>query len=109
MYGYGRILVNYDKMRKDGVEFWDVFFGKPLCVAVYHMVTDRNDLTPAELVNYKMLPSQMIMDNCFYYGECEIIGNLPIDSDEDNAAFDAYFDAWAEAIADGILQMVALR
>ena len=32
-----------------------------------------------------------------------------IDSDEDNAAFDTYFDAWAEAIADGILQMVALR
>ena len=84
LYGYGRILVNYDKMRKEGVEFWDVFFGKPLCVAVYHMVTDRNDLTPAELVNYKMLPSQMIMDNCFYYGECEIIGNLPTDSDEDN-------------------------
>ena len=26
----------------------------------------------------------MIMDNIFYYGECEIIGNMPLDSDEDN-------------------------
>ena len=26
----------------------------------------------------------MIMDNIFYYGECEIIGNVPIAPDEDN-------------------------
>lgn len=32
-----------------------------------------------------------------------------IDSSEDNADFDAHFDDWAQAIADGILQMVALK
>jgi len=32
-----------------------------------------------------------------------------IDSSEDNADFDTHFDAWAQAIADGILQMVALK
>ncbi|MBQ7828838.1 MAG: immunity 26/phosphotriesterase HocA family protein [Clostridia bacterium] len=84
LYGYGRILVDYAKMRKDGVPFWDIFMGKPLCVAVYHIVTEDKTLTPDQLVGYKMLPSQMIMDNIFYYGECEIIGNIPIAPDEDN-------------------------
>ena len=32
-----------------------------------------------------------------------------IDSGEDNLAFDRQFDRWAQAIADGILQMVALK
>lgn len=84
LYGYGRILVDYAKMRKDGVPFWDFFMGKPLCVAVYHIVTEDRNLTPAQLVNLKMLPSQMIMDNIFYYSECEIIGNIPISANEDN-------------------------
>jgi len=84
LYGYGRILVDYAKMRKNGIPFWDVFFGKPLCVAVYHIVTDDTSLTPKQLVHLKTLPSQMIMDNIFYYGECEIIGNMPISPDEDN-------------------------
>lgn len=84
LYGYGRILVDYAKMRKEGIPFWDVFMGKPLCVAVYHIATENTSITPNQLVDLKMLPSQMIMDNIFYYGECEIIGNLPISPTEDN-------------------------
>ena len=84
LYGYGRILVDYGKMRKDGIEFWDVFMGKPLCVAVYHIATEDADVKPEQQAHLQMLPSQMIMDNIFYYGECEVIGNLPIAPDEDN-------------------------
>lgn len=84
LYGYGRILVDYVKMRKEGIPFWDVFMGKPLCVAVYHIATGDVNVSPEQLVRLKMLPSQMIMDNIFYYGECEIIGNMPIAPDEDN-------------------------
>ena len=84
LFGYGRILVDYEKMRKDGIAFWDVFMGKPLCVAVYHIVTEDKAVKPEQLVQLKMLPSQMIMDDIFYYGECEIIGNMPISLDEDN-------------------------
>ena len=84
LFGYGRILVDYAKMRKEGIPFWDVFMGKPLCVAIYHIATEDANLNPASLVNLKMLPSQMIMDNIFYYGECEIIGNMPIEPNEDN-------------------------
>lgn len=84
LYGYGRILVDYAQMRKEGVAFWDVFMGKPLCVAVYHIATQDKTITPEQLLPLKMLPSQMIMDNIFYYGECEIIGHMPIAPDEDN-------------------------
>ena len=84
LYGYGRILVDYAKMRKEGIPFWDVFMGKPLCVAVYHIATEDVNVDPEQLVYLKMLPSQMIMDNIFYYGECEIVGNMPIAMDEDN-------------------------
>ncbi len=81
LYGYGRILINFDKKRKDGTAFWDVFMGKPLCVAVYHIATENAEIKPEELVGKKMMPAHMIMDNVFYYGECEIIGNIPL-SDE---------------------------
>ena len=84
LYGYGRILVDYGKLRKDGIPFWDIFMGKPLCVAVYHVATPDANVSPEELVCMKMLPAQMIMDNIFYFGECEIIGNIPITPDENN-------------------------
>ena len=78
LYGYGRILVDYAAMRKQKIPFWDVFCGKPLCVAIYHIATEKSNLTPSQLVGKKTLPSQMIMDNIFFYGECEIIGNIPL-------------------------------
>ncbi len=85
LYGYGRILVDYAKMKKDKIPFWDdIFMGKPLCVAIYHIATKDPHLTPAQLVTLKMLPSQMIMDNIFYYGECQVIGNQPLAQTEKN-------------------------
>ncbi len=79
LYGYGRVLLNYGEMRKQGIPFWDIFMGKPVLAGVYHIATERTDLSPAELAPLEMLPPQMIMDNIFFYGECEIIGNLPLD------------------------------
>ena len=78
LYGYGRILLDFNRMRKENIPFWDMFMGKPLCVAVYHIATRRDDVKPAELLGLPTLPSQMIMDNHFYYGECAVIGNAPI-------------------------------
>ena len=81
-FGYGRILVDYAQMRKKGILFWDIFMGKPLCVAAYHIVTEDENITPQQLIGKKMLPSQMIMDNIFFYGECEIIGTIPLEDNE---------------------------
>ena len=84
LFGYGRILLDYSKLRKQKIPFWDIFMGPPLCIAIYRIVTENPNLTPADLDGIGMLPSQMIMDNVFYYGECPIIGNAPLSPDEDN-------------------------
>ena len=83
-WAYGRILLNYDAMRKQKMEFWDVFFGKPLVVAVYRIMTHEPLDDIDRLAGLPMLPSQLIMDNHFYYGEAEIIGNKPLTPEEDN-------------------------
>ncbi len=78
-FGYGRILINYDALRKKKIPFWDVFMGKPILAGIYHIVTEGEPVSIEQLDKLKMLPPQMIMDNVFFYGECEIIGNLPVD------------------------------
>ena len=84
LYGYGRILLDFNKMRKEKAPFWDIFMGKPICAAVYHIVTERKDVRPEELAGLAMLPSQMVMDNNFFYGEYVIIGNQPVPEDCQN-------------------------
>lgn len=83
LYGYGRILLDYAKMRKSKEPFWDIFMLKPLICSVYHIVTDRNDVTVEELEHLSSLPSLIIADTLIYYGENEIIGNLPVTENED--------------------------
>lgn len=84
LFGYGRILIDYERMRKRGEPFWNIFMGKPLCVAVYRVLTENPSMVPNELQNLKMLPSQMIMDNAFFYGEYEIIGHAELKPQEGN-------------------------
>ncbi len=79
LYGYGRILVDYDAMRKAKIPFWDILMGKPLLVAVYHVLTERTDLTPEDLRDLEVLPPVLMMDNRFFYGEYPIIGNEPVE------------------------------
>ncbi|MBQ9147971.1 MAG: immunity 26/phosphotriesterase HocA family protein [Oscillospiraceae bacterium] len=83
LYGYGRILLDYALMRKKKVPFWDVLAGKPLACSVYHIVTDRTDVSIAELEALPSLPSVHMMDNRLFYGDFEIIGNIPIGETED--------------------------
>ena len=73
LYGYGRILVDYALMRKKK---------EPAC-SVYHIVTERDDVTVEELKDLPSLPSEHMMDNKLYFGEYEIIGNIPIGEHED--------------------------
>lgn len=83
LYGYGRILLDYDKMRKEKQPFWDILMTKPLVCSVYHIITERTDLKTEELSNLNSLPSTIICDNKLYYGEYRIIGNIPINKNED--------------------------
>lgn len=84
LYGYGRILLDYDKMRKKKEPFWDILMTKPLVCSVYHIVTERKDLTLDELRDLRSLPSTIITDNALFYGDFEIIGNIPVRDHEDH-------------------------
>lgn len=81
-YGYGRILLDVQRLRRETAPFWDIVMGKPLVVKVYHVLTERGDLQPEELKTYPACPAQYIFDNRFYYGEYEIVGNLPLEEEE---------------------------
>ena len=82
-YGYGRVLLDYDVMRRRGEPFWDILMGKPLVCSAYHIVTERDDVTVEELKALKSLPSAIIADNDLFYGEYQIIGNIPVTERED--------------------------
>ena len=77
-YGYGRILLDVTKRRKLGEKDWKILMGKPLIVKAYHIVTTDPCVSPAILESYSACPSQYIMDNPFYYGDYELVGNRPL-------------------------------
>lgn len=82
-YGYGRILLDVMELKRSGEKFWNILMGKPLVVSVYHIVTEDPAVCIEELGRLKSCPSQFIMDNRFYYGEYEIIGNEPLPEEVD--------------------------
>lgn len=84
LYGYGRLILNYDLLRKNKIPFWDCLFGKPLLVSAYHIVTEDKNVTVEELANLKSIPSGLMMDNSLYYGQFEIIGNIPVDPEKED-------------------------
>lgn len=81
-YGYGRILFNFDNLRKEKIPHWSILMGKPLIIKVYHIITKNQLIQLEELRDMPAIPSQYIMDNVFYYGEYEIVGNLPLNDSE---------------------------
>ncbi len=75
-YTYGRILLDiYKRSKNNTLNYWDILMGRPLIIEVFHILTTRKDVSIDELKNLKTFPSQHIMDNRFYYGDYEIIGN----------------------------------
>lgn len=82
-YGYGRILFDIGKWKKAGNPFWDILMGKALVVQLFHIVTEDPHVPMEELAGLPVCPSQFIMDNIFYHGECELIGNMPLTGEVD--------------------------
>lgn len=82
-YGYGRILLDIYKMRKE-IEKGKIeekhlglmkLMGKALIVKIYKKISAEIDLNFDELKKSESILSEQVMDNKFYYGEFEIIGN----------------------------------
>lgn len=82
-YGYGRILLDVGKFVKDRGKFWNILMGKALCVSVYHIITENPNVTIEDLQKLQSCPSSYMMDNRFFYGEYESIGNAPVPENAD--------------------------
>lgn len=82
-YGYGRILFDVQKFVKAGGKFWNVLMGKALCVSVYHIITENPNVSIEDLQRFSSCPSAYMMDNRFFYGDYEIIGNAPVPENAD--------------------------
>ncbi len=82
-YGYGRLIFDYNTLRKAKIPFWEILGFKPLVCSVYHIITERDDISIEELQELKSLPSAHIADNSLFYGEFTVIGNIPVTEDED--------------------------
>ena len=78
-YGYGQILMDVRSWIKSGGKFWDCLMGRPVCISVFHIVTENPDIDKDELLRLQRCPSEYIMDNVFYYGEYEVVASVPAD------------------------------
>jgi hypothetical protein len=85
-YGFGRILFDVNKARKKKLipenHGLQMIMGPPLIIKLYAYKSDNKEVDIKNLRNIKSLPSDIMMDNLIFYGEYEIIGNLPLETTE---------------------------
>ncbi|MGE8301009.1 MAG: immunity 26/phosphotriesterase HocA family protein [Sphingobacterium paramultivorum] len=87
-WGFGRILIDVQKtikvnnFQRDEHCGLNHLMGKSLIVKVYHKISNDLNVDLEELSETMALPSQVIMDNDFFYGENPIIGHKPLDASE---------------------------
>ncbi|MGC4041804.1 MAG: immunity 26/phosphotriesterase HocA family protein [Flavobacterium sp.] len=84
-FGFGRLIFDIRKLRKESNFRLKRNYGltqimtQPLVIKVYHIIDNSKNQDLNFLKSLKSLPSQYIMDNRLFYGDFEIIGNLPLE------------------------------
>lgn len=79
IYSYGRILLDVSKnVKNKTLNYFNVLMGNVVVIEMFHIITDKKNVSIEELKKLKRFPSQHLMDNYLYSGEYEIIGNSPI-------------------------------
>lgn len=84
-FGFGRLICDIRKLRKEPNFKLKKNYGlsqimtQPLVIKVYHIIDNSKNQDLNFLKSLKSLPSQYIMDNRLFYGDFEIIGNLPLE------------------------------
>ncbi|WP_062054554.1 immunity 26/phosphotriesterase HocA family protein [Aquimarina longa] len=87
-YGFGRVLLDIRKLHKEKFFEKENHYGlsnlmaQPLTIKVYHHISETKNIDVSILKNKKCFPSEHIMDNRLFYGDYEIIGNLPLENSE---------------------------
>ncbi len=84
-YGFGRLIADIRKIRKEPSFKEQKNYGfaqlmtQPLVIKVYHIIEDSKKIEFEKLKKLRVIPSQYIMDNALFYGDYEVIGNLPLE------------------------------
>lgn len=85
-FGFGRILLDINKARKkkfiDENHCFRYLMGPPVLIKFYAYKSRQKKVDLNLIKAQPSLPSDYIMDNRIFYGEYEIIGNLPLEIDE---------------------------
>jgi len=85
-FGFGRVLFDINKARKKNfladTHGLSLLMGPPVLIKYYAYKSDYKSVDLDFLKAQKSLPSDYIMDNLLFYGDYEIIGNLPLDRNE---------------------------
>ncbi|GAB1858343.1 immunity 26/phosphotriesterase HocA family protein [Flavobacteriaceae bacterium MHTCC 0001] len=87
-YGFGSVLLDIRKLRKEKFFENETHLGlsylmqQPLTVKIYHKISPHKNIDLTALKKLLCFPSQYIMDNRLFYGDYEVIGNLPLEDSE---------------------------
>lgn len=81
-YGYGRVLLDYYRMKKEGRPCWDILMCRPLVVKTYRFITDDPAVPVEVLRELPALPSYYMSDDGIFFGEYPVVGNLPLEIGE---------------------------
>jgi len=84
-FGYGRILLDYNKQRKCKEPFRDILKGvsqRPLLVMPYRIISNDPALAVEELRQVPAMPSFYMEDYHIALGDYPIVGHLPLEADE---------------------------
>lgn len=82
-WGYGRILLDWAKLRREKIPMWDCLMTKPVVIQLFQIVTEDPNLPLKTVLAQETIPAENLMDNALHYGEFEIIGNAPLPENRD--------------------------
>lgn len=75
LYGFGKVLLDVSKLRKQKKEKFSRFMGKPVLIKQFAYLSETNKIDINTFDRCFSFPSIYIMDNVLYYGHYQIIGH----------------------------------
>lgn len=81
-YGYGRVLLDCYRRKREGRPCWDILMCRPLVVKTYRFITDDPAVPPEVLRGLPALPSHYMADDGIFLGEYPVVRNLPLEPEE---------------------------
>ncbi|MDO4727714.1 MAG: immunity 26/phosphotriesterase HocA family protein [Bacteroidota bacterium] len=108
-FGFGRILMNIDKLRKTNILPLDhrlfSLMGKPVLVELF-VFASPDKKVPINLLKTKdVMPVSVMMDNAFFYGEYEIFDHEPIPDEAYDFPMSFYFGEAFTGLQWGLIEL----